>query len=196
MEITYEAVVAELRSARNETERRLHFSALLAKAGEVPADDFIIVGGSAIEIYTRGEYTSGDIDIVLSPRWDLAKTLLGWRFTKQGRLWINDDLKIVVDFVAYPYTYDQSKTQVLVTAYGSVRIAAIEDLLIKRLLSAKYWKRAGHLEHAKILAVLYRDRMDWSYVEQLATRSKAPTCYPILGRLCRGFSECTDALPR
>ena len=68
MEITYEAVVAELRSARNETERRLHFSALLAKAGEVPADDFIIVGGSAIEIYTRGEYTSGVIDIVLSPQ--------------------------------------------------------------------------------------------------------------------------------
>jgi len=170
METTYEAVVAELKSARNETERRLHFSALLAKAGEVAADDFIIVGGSAIEIYTRGEYTSGVIDIVLSPRWDLAKTLLGWRFTKQGRLWINDDLKIVVDFVAYPYTYDQSKTQVLVTPYGSVRIAAIEDLLIKRLLSAKYWKRAGDLEHAKMLAVLYRDRIDWGYVEQLATR--------------------------
>jgi hypothetical protein len=170
MKITYEEVVAELECSRNETERRLHFSALLARAGEVPADDFIIVGGSAIEIYTRGEYTSGGIDIVVSPRWDLTKTLRGWRFSKQRRLWINESLRIVVDLVAYPYTYDQSKTQVLVTPHGSVRIAAVEDLLIKRLLSAKYWKRAGHLEHAKMLAVLYRDRMDWGYVEGLATQ--------------------------
>src|SRR2546430_11686606 len=104
LKFPYEDLVAKLETARTPTELRLHFSALLAKAGEVPADDFIIVGGSAIEIYTRGEYTSGDIDIVLSPRWDLANTLRGWRFSKQGRLWINQDLKIVVDFVAYPYT--------------------------------------------------------------------------------------------
>src|SRR2546422_10459104 len=99
MEITYEAVVAELGSARNWTARRLHFSALLAKAGDVPADDFFFNDTATTEIYTRGEYTSGDIDIVLSPRWDLANTLRGWRFSKQGRLWINQDLKIVVDFV-------------------------------------------------------------------------------------------------
>jgi len=170
MEITYEELVAKLESARNPTERRLHFSALLAAACEVPADEFIIVGGSAIEIYTRGEYTSGDIDIVLSPSWDVGKTLRAWRFSKQGRLWVNEKLKIVVDFVQYPYTYDQSKTQVLVTPYGSVRIAAIEDLLIKRMISAKWWKRPGDLEHAKMLAILYRDRIDWRYVEQLATQ--------------------------
>src|SRR5947208_16337560 len=170
MEITYETVVAELESARNETERRLHFSALLAKASEVPEDDFIIVSGSAIEIYTRGEYTSGDIDIVVPPRRDLTKTLRGWRFSQQGRLWINGDLKIVVDLVPYPYTYDYSKTQVLITPYGSVRLAAIEDLLIKRMLSAKWWKRAGDLEHAKMLAILYRDRIDWRYVDELEIR--------------------------
>lgn len=170
MPIPYEEVIANLESARNPTERRLHFSAMLATAGGVPADDFIIVGGSAIEIYTRGEYTSGDIDIVLSPRWDLAKTLRAWRFSSQGRLWINEALRIVIDLVPYPYTYDRTKTQVLVTPYGSVRIAAIEDLLVKRMVSAKWWKRPGDLEHAKMLAVLYRDRIDWSYVEGLAIR--------------------------
>jgi len=170
MAIPYEEVVVNLKSARNPTERRLHFSAMLAKASEVPVDDFIIVGGSAIEIYTRGEYTSGDIDIVVPPQRDVARTLRAWRFSEQGRLWINDELQIIVDLVSHPYTYDQTKTQVLVTPYGSVRIAAIEDLLVKRMLSAKWWKRPGDLEHAKMLAVLYRDQIDWVYVERLATR--------------------------
>jgi len=58
LKFPYEDLVAKLETARTPTELRLHFSALLAQASEVPADDFIIVGGSAIEIYTRGEYTS------------------------------------------------------------------------------------------------------------------------------------------
>jgi len=170
LKLPYEDLVAKLETARTPTELRLHFSALLAQASEVPADDFIIVGGSAIEIYARGEYTSGDIDIVVPPRRDLTKTLRGWRFSQRGRLWINGDLKIVVDLVSYPYTYDYSKTQVLITPYGSVRLAAVEDLLIKRMLSAKWWKRSGDLEHAKVLVILYRDRIDWRYVEELAVR--------------------------
>jgi len=43
-------------------------------------------------------------------------------------------------------------------------------MIIKRVLSAKWWKRAGDLEHAKKLAILYRDRIDWSDVEELAAR--------------------------
>lgn len=168
--ISYEEVVEKLRASRSPTERRLHFAALLAKAGEASTDEFIVVGGSAIEIYTSGQYTSGDIDIVLSPPRSVAKVLQEWRFKQQGRIWHSDELGIVLDFVKPPYTYDVSKTQVLVTPYGAVRIAAIEDLFIKRLISAKWWREPGDLEHAKMLAVLYRDRIDWKYVEDLAIK--------------------------
>ena len=131
-----------------------------------------MVGGSAIEIYTSGRYTSRDIDVVLSPSRSVAPILKKWRFKQQGRIWFNEALDVFLDFVKPPYTYDESRTQVLITPYGSVRIAAIEDLLVKRLISAKWRRQAGDIEHAKTLALLYRDRIDWSYVEALATRQE------------------------
>jgi len=167
--ISYDQVVEDLKKARSPTERRIHFAALLARAGGVSTEEFIVVGGSAIEFYTSGQYTSGDIDIVASAPLSLwARILRTWKFEEQGRIWYSSDLGIVVDFVQPPYTYDVTRTQVLVTPLGSLRIAAIEDLLVKRLLSAKFWNRPGDIEHAKLLAIAHWDAIDWDYVEELA----------------------------
>jgi len=168
--ISYDEVVQELNRATSPTERRLHFAALLASAGEVSTDEFIVVGGSAIEFYTSGQYTSGDIDIVTTPSANWAKILRAWKFEQQGRIWYSSDLMIVIDFVKPPYTYDVTRTQLLVTPYGSLRIAAIEDLLVKRLISAKFWKTPGDIEHAKLLAIAHWDGIDWEYVKGLAVR--------------------------
>ena len=166
--IGYDQVVEELKRARSPTERRLHFAALLAKAGGVPTDDFIVVGGSAIEFYTSGQYTSGDIDVVTTASVNWAKIRRAWKFQEQGRVWYSSVLGIVIDFVKPPYTYDITRTQVLVTPHGSLRVAAIEDLLVKRLISAKFWRRPDDIEHAKLLALAHWDRIDWDYVRGLA----------------------------
>lgn len=168
--ISYDEVVQELKRASSPTERRLHFAALLGSAGGVSTDEFIVVGGSAIEFYTSGRYTSGDIDIVTTAPANWAKILRAWRFEQQGRIWYSSDLKIVVDFVKPPYTYDLTRTQVLVTPHGSLRVAAIEDLLVKRLISAKFWRTPGDIEHAKLLAIIHWDGIDWEYVNGLAAR--------------------------
>jgi len=166
--ISYDQVVEDLRRARSPTERRLHFAALLAKAGGVSTDEFIVVGGSAIEFYTSGQYTSEDIDIVTTAPVNWAKILRDWKFEEQGRIWYSSALGIVVDFVKPPYTYDVTRTQVLVTPHGSLRVAAIEDLLVKRLISAKFWRISSDIEHAKLLALAHWDRIDWDYVRELA----------------------------
>lgn len=168
--ITYDEVTAELKKARSPTERRIHFAALLARAGKVSIEEFIVVGGSAIEFYTSGQYTSGDIDIVSTAPVSWAKILRAWKFEEQGRIWYSSALGIVVDFVKPPYTYDVTRTQVLVTPHGSLRVAAVEDLLVKRLISAKFWKIPGDIEHAKLLALAHGDRIDWVYVRDLAKR--------------------------
>jgi len=168
----YEQLVGELKLARSPTERRLHFAAILAGAGGVSADEFIVVGGSAIEFYTSGQYTSGDIDIVATVPAKWKGILKGWGFKEQGRIWFSDDLGIVVDFVKGPYTFDVTRTQVLTTSRGSIRIAALEDLLVKRLMSAKFWRIPSDAEDAKLLAVLYRQRIDWTYVERLAAEKE------------------------
>lgn len=186
VEVTYEQVVEKLNLAANPTERRMYFAALLSKAADISTDDIIVVGGSAIEFYTVGEYTSGDIDIV-SIRSEHLKGVLGeWNFHTEGRIWLNERLGIVVDFVPYPYTGDETKTQILSTPYGSIRVAALEDLLVKRLASAKHWERKGDFDQARLLAVLFRDRMDWGYVEDIA---KEYNVRDMLDALKRALSE-------
>lgn len=165
---SYEELTQELSASSTPTERRLHFVALLAREAAWTTDHFVIVGGSAIEIYTSGRYTTGDIDLVLAGTTPPDRVLRSWRFRAQGRIWFNDELGIVVDFVKPPYTGDLDRSQILTTPFGPVRVAAIEDLLVKRLASAKHWHRPGDLDHAKMLGLAYRDRIDWGYVEDLA----------------------------
>ena len=165
---SYEDVKRAVRTAQSPTQGRIHFAALLASAAQVGPDDFIVVGGSAIEFHTVGEYTSGDIDIVSSRSNALRKVLRRWEFTGGPRVWFNEDLGIAVDLVTYPYTGDLARTQVYTTPYGTIRVAGVEDLLVKRLASAKHWKIPGDIEHAKLLALLYGDRIDWDYVRKFA----------------------------
>ncbi len=149
------------------TERQLRFAAILARELEVSSMNFIIVGGSATAIYTDGRYASGDIDAVLTARREeRTRVLRRWRFTQRGRQWYNEGLDIYLDFVKPPYTGDISRTQVIATPEGQVRVAAVEDLLVKWLLSAKWWREPKDVEHARLLAVANRDRIDWAYVQR------------------------------
>ena len=168
--IPYPDVLAALGRTANPTERRVHFAALLSKVIGTSKADLIVVGGSAIEIYTSAEYTTGDIDVVAKMPENLKDILVAWRFEKVGRVWANDELGLVVDIVNRFYTGDETRTQIVTTVYGPIRVAAIEDLLVKRLASAKHWRMKGDLEHAKMLAVLYGDRIDWNYVERFASK--------------------------
>jgi len=152
--------------------RVLYFSALLARETGLGQDGLVVVGGSAIEIYTRGRYASGDIDVV-GDRARILRVLKAWGFRKGGRVWHQDEWKVVVDIVREHYRGDLERTQVVATEYGNVRVAAIEDVLAKRLISTKHWKRPEDFEQALLLATRYRDEIDWAYVAELARRDLA-----------------------
>lgn len=168
--VSYDEVDAVLTGAPSATERHLRFAALLASGLRASGTEFIVVGGSAIEFYTRGQYTSGDIDVVYTGSVEVDKPLRQWRFIRHGRIWLNERLGIVLDFVKPPYTGDLNRTQALETPYGSIRLAAIEDLIVKRLASTKHWRRPRDADHAQLLAAGYEDRIHWGYVERLAVQ--------------------------
>lgn len=165
-----EELAAKLAVASDLQEYQLVFVALLGSTAKVPPDDLIVVGGSAIEAYTAGAYASGDIDLVSSEGARLEAVLRSWEFKKDGRVWLNEKLGLVVDLVRYPYTGSFERTTIQPTVYGPVRLAAMEDLLVKRLLSTKFWKQAADAGQARLLADKYFDRIDWAYVEAYARR--------------------------
>ena len=82
-----------LAKARSGGEKNLWLGALLAKE---TATDVVIVGGSAIEVYTGGRYVSGDTDLV-GERPAIISALERWGFHREGRLWSRSDLRLWVD---------------------------------------------------------------------------------------------------
>jgi hypothetical protein len=121
-----------------------------------------------MEIYTVGRYTSGDIDIVSDERERLIRVLLHWEFKRPSRVFESTELGLVIDLVKPPYTGSVERTTLATTPFGPVRLAAIEDLLVKRLSSTGNWSRKSDLEHAKMLALQFADSLDWGYIEQYA----------------------------
>lgn len=149
--------------------RRLFFSALLARELAPVGTALVVVGDAAIEAYTQGRYVSGGVDLV-GPRERVAGVLRRWGFENSGRLWEHEDWGISVDIVAGDYSGDLQRTREIVTPFGGVRLAAVEDLLVRRLAAAKRLGTSSDVDLATLLALGYEDEIDWRYVEALSVR--------------------------
>jgi hypothetical protein len=148
-------------------ERRiLVFAGLLAEA--LGRTGVIVVGGSAIEILTAGGYVSGDVDLVVESPEEAKRILEAWGFDKGGRLWARPDWDLYIDIVGRAYTGSTARTREVKTPFGSVRIAGVEDCLVKRLASAKHWRIPQDLDHAEMLLRQYRESIDWDYLRDRA----------------------------
>jgi hypothetical protein len=147
--------------------RVLCFAALLRKEAGLGTDDLVIVGGSALEIYTEGAYVSGDIDIC-APREAIAAALKRWGFRQPGREWARLDWKIVLDVVAPRVSGSMRLSRVVETPYGPVRVGSIEDLILGRLALVKYWGEPEEYRNAQLLAVL--PGLDWDYLARRANQ--------------------------
>lgn len=160
-----------LAKARSGGERNLWLGALLTKEA---ATDIVIVGGSAIEVYTGGMYVSGDTDLV-GERQAIITALEHWGFRREGRLWSRSGLELWVDPVGRNYTGDTRRLREVSTPYGPVRLASVEDLIAKRLIEVKVWPRGGTalFDQAVALAGEYHEEIDWEYVTLVAKRGRA-----------------------
>lgn len=164
-----EAIGKILAGTSDPSQRTLYFSALLAQEAGL-REGLIVVGGSAIEIYTHGAYVSGDIDVI-GPRARIERVLRDWGFQKDGRTWWSAEWKLVIDIVrSEGYTGSEVRLRVFESPYGTVRVAAVEDLIIGRLASTKFWKLPEDLKQATLLAIEYVDTIDWGYVELRASK--------------------------
>lgn len=153
-----------LRETAARHDRIVYFGALLAHESR---SDVVIVGGSAIEVYTRGGYVSGDIDVRADKK-AVQRVLAVWGFQDEGRLWIRSDWGIAIDVVGDRYSGDPYRATTISTPYGPVRIAVVEDLFVKRLASAKHWRVPAALEEAGLLWMDYEASMDIEYLERQA----------------------------
>lgn len=123
----------------------------------------VLVGGGAVELYTRGYFTTGDLDILTSRAF--KKKLVESGFESLGRIFTRNDM--VIDVVG---SYTKLRTNVVKirrTPY-KLRVLSIEDLIIDRLCACEFWKSPRDCEQARFLLNVYYDRLDSKYLKKRA----------------------------
>ncbi len=138
-------------------------TALLAKDGIEP----ILVGGCALEVYTDGGYTTGDVDLALGsgPEVDNAYTCLG--FEKHGRFWIREELELVFESPAPPGLPGETAPRTILDVDGlRVVVLGVEDLLLDRLRAWVHWKGDEDGRWASRLVAIYAGDLDWAYLRE------------------------------
>jgi hypothetical protein len=166
-----EADAARLVLAEQAPDQRLRiFTALLTSESGLGPDGLMVVGGSAIEIYTGGSYVSGDIDYVTDSREAIATVLRRWKFKDEGKWFSKKEWSLFVDVMETRGTGSRRLTRVITTKVGPFRIAAVEDLLVKRVREAVNWQDRQEAFDQAVLLARHADSVDWDYIKFFAKK--------------------------
>ena len=164
--IGYSRVRRVILGTDDPTDRKIRFMALLTSSLPKGKRRPVLVGRSAIEGYLDGTLRTGDMDIVYNVK-ALQEVLGKWRISLgEGlRAWVNEELGLAVDMVGEDFAGSYDRVTTITTEYGPATISAIEDLIVKRLASAKFWSAPTDVEQAFLLAKAHDDSIDWDYVK-------------------------------
>lgn len=165
--------LGEIRRIEDPVKRRATFIAILSREMTLRGERApVVVGGEAVELYTQGSYTTGDIDIK-SPRAATVLILKEWGFSKKGRTWFNKELDIYVDWVGASLEEGEEAegrvTTIKVAKGLEIRVISIEDLVIDRLNAAKWWGDVDSLMWAKVLLGVKKrskGKIDLAYLQK------------------------------
>ncbi len=122
----------------------------------------ILVGGSAVEFYTRGTCKSIDIDL-LADRDSLIPILENMGFSKIGRHWFYTK-DIGIEIVGE--STEGRRVNEILHEGKLIRILSIEDLIVDRLNACKHWKSQYDCEQAQVLVGVYSDKFDREYLRK------------------------------
>lgn len=175
-----ERFAAELREAlegRPEDERKVLLVGVLNRYVRTRA---LLVGGALVEFYTAGAYRTGDVD-VLTDREEVKPLLLGAGFRREGRVFVNEEIGLVVDPLSKPPRPTETVVVLKVRGYDIPAVSP-EDAIVDRLLAAKFWSSRTDWEQAVLLIEAQRRRLD---KRQLRRKAKANQVEDALDDLLR-----------
>lgn len=175
-------VLKKIKETESPLKRQLLMAALITKLLEQKGKSLpIVIGGCALSYYTREVYFTADIDLAYADRESLDVVLKEIGFIKEGRYWINEDLKTAIEAPASVLAGENSPLEVVeIEEDLYCRIIGIEDLLIDRLNACKYWKSEIDCEMLELIVMRYREELDWDYLEEKAVMPENNTAEELL----------------
>ncbi|GBC93822.1 hypothetical protein HRbin15_02324 [bacterium HR15] len=157
-----------MRTAQTELEKKLlivgELTRYLASEGIRP----IIVGGTAVEIYSAGEYQTYDVDLVVAQRERAIQVLEAMGFQRVGRVWHYPYWDTVVEIPGVHLAGDIARVNLVDIDGYHVYCIGLEDLLIDRLNAAVY--RGSREDHRWVATLLraYQNELDLEYLRTRA----------------------------
>ena len=192
------AALADIRADQDPTLKAQKLASLCSAVFRARGFELVVVGGSAIEFYTEGAYTSGDVDLcVLRPAQTiplrLRQEVMGELNAEGGpRSW--QVAGLFVDLLGVVEKEGQTPVRQLQGPYGAVNLIDPEELLVERLLVAVYPSPnpSARACAKELLGVALTGRidLDWAEARKLAS---APS-YKVLQELTELVREVANEL--
>lgn len=133
--------------------------------------DLILVGGGAVEFYTGGWYTTGDLDLITTNSRRLKIVLKEMGFARSSdRGFIKED--IYIDLVGSSLSGRRHVDLDLGDPSEVIRVIAIEDIIIDRLCACKHWDSPKDCEQALYMISAFREDLDMKYLEKRADKEE------------------------
>ncbi len=158
-------------SIANLVDRKIYFMTILTgevekvgRTGKSP----VVVGETAVDIYTKGLFQSRDIDLIGDRKviGEILEKKFG--FERAGRHWVNERIGIFIKVPGDHFAGDKNKITTIWVGRSKLYIIGIEDLIIDRLNACVHWKSETDCDQARYLMRYYRDWLDSGYLEKKA----------------------------
>jgi len=197
----YDALKGKMAQLTDPTERTIAFLGVLGRflldeGRELP----IVVGDSAVKLYTHGTYTSRDIDLK-SDLEAMRRILTDMGFVNQGRnLMYSEEFDLLVDWqgAALEEGTDAGKRSLVVTSADGtpmLRLINIADLVIDRLEAYKFGKDIDALGWARVLLSLTEHNHLLLDEELLRERADATDVADLLEEIWNSKSPSSNCAP-
>lgn len=148
------------------TERLLEVTAVV---GEALADlevQPIVVGGLAMAHWSERAFVTGDIDVVVPRRTELATRLHALGFEQHGRQWKLPDHPVILEAPADSLEPGDEAEPVRLASGRTVLVLSRVDLLLWRLREWLHWQSAAGFKQAA--ALLLSNEIDERRLERRA----------------------------
>lgn len=125
----------------------------------------VLVGGGAVELYTGGAYTTGDLDFVGTVTSAVASELERSGFAKHGRHWVHEVGQVFIEFQGAALAPGESAAIVEV-GVNQVLVVRLEDLVAERLATWQGWRSMVDGINAWLLYSLQETAIDRSRLRE------------------------------
>lgn len=171
--------LSDITAETDPTLKHVKLASLVSAVFRERGIELVVVGGSAIEFYTEGAYTSGDVDLCI--RRSSAPVTVRLRQELMGQLGAQGGPRswqlggAYVDVLGVFENAAQTPLRIVAAPFGQVELSPVEELIVERILVSKYPQDyPPALDCAKkIVGAALQDEVeaDWTEIRRLSQTS-------------------------